>query len=70
MKDAHVGEAGFFIDILAAAMVDAVTTGHITQLQTTITPEGSAKAKLVRLIVVPEEMEIVRQLGGKFTRPA
>lgn len=61
-------EGELFLDLLINAMSTAATTGEITQLQTTITPERTAKAKLVRIIVVPEEMEIVRPLGGKFTR--
>ncbi len=68
MKDKHTSEADLFLDLLLAAMQDAATTGHITQLQTTIMPAGATKAKLVRLVVVPEEMEVVRPLGGKFTR--
>lgn len=69
MKDKHATEGELFLDLLIAAMQDAAMTGHITQLQTTITPEGTAKAKLVRLVVIPEDMEVVRPLGGKFTRP-
>jgi hypothetical protein len=62
-------ETNIFLNLLIAAMQDAVLTGHISQLQTTITPEGTSKAKLLRIIVVPEEMEIVRPLGGEFKRP-
>lgn len=69
MKDKHASEGELFLDMLLAAMQDAATTGHITQLQTTITPEGATRSKLVRLVVIPEEMEVVRPLGGKFTRP-
>ncbi len=61
-----VDEPKTFLDILIAAMNDAVIEGKITQIQTTITPEGTTKAKLLRIIVVPEEMEYVRQVGGKF----
>lgn len=45
-----------FIDLLLASMLDAATGGHLTQLQTTITPEGK-KSKTVRIIIVPEEMQ-------------
>lgn len=64
-----MNEGELFLDMLIAAMKDAVLNGKITQLQTTMTPEETGKAKLLRIIVVPEEMEIVRQLGGRFTRP-
>lgn len=69
MKDKRTSEADLFLDCLVTAMEEAVTTGHITQLQTTITAPKVGKPKLVRLIVVPEEMTIVRPLGGKFTVP-
>lgn len=69
MKDKHTSEADLFLDMLLAAMEDAVSTGHITQLQTTITAPKVGRAKLVRLIVVPEEMQVVRPVGGKFTVP-
>lgn len=62
-------EAEIFLNMLIAAMADAVTEGKIAQLQTTITPEGTTKAKLVRIIVVPEEMDHVREIGGKFKAP-
>lgn len=64
-----MNETEMFLEMLCAAMEDAAETGHITQLQTTITAPKVGKPKLVRIIVVPEEMEIVRPLGGKFTRP-
>lgn len=57
-----------FLDLLLAAMQDATIEGKCTQLQTTITPPGH-RAKLVRLIVVPEEMDYVRtDPAGKFQR--
>lgn len=45
-----------FLDILIAAMKDAATSGKLTQLKTTIAPDGK-KVKIVRLIIIPEEME-------------
>ena len=45
-----------FLHILVAAMADAVTQGKLTQIKTTIAPDGK-KVKLVRLIIVPEDME-------------
>jgi hypothetical protein len=62
--------AAEFEALLIAAMLDAAVSGECTQLQTTITPPGKG-AKLVRIIVVPEEMEFVRPKGvGPFRRPA
>lgn len=59
-----------FLDLLTASLLDAAVEGKITQLQTTITPPGKS-AKLVRIIVVPEEMDFVRgQPTGPFGRPA
>lgn len=46
-----------FIDLLIAAMKDAAIERKLTQLKTTITPEETGKAKHVRLIVIPEEMD-------------
>lgn len=46
-----------FLDMLIAAMHDAAIERKLTQLQTTITPGGSGKAKIVRIIVIPEEMD-------------
>lgn len=63
-----MSDAETFLALLLAAMEDAATTGHITQLQTTITPKAVGRAKLVRLIVVPEEMDYAKQSDGKFTR--
>lgn len=58
-----------FIDILAAAMLDAAAEGKCSQLQTTITPPGK-RATLIRIILVPEEMDWVRGAeGGEFRRP-
>lgn len=61
--------ANQFLDILAAAMLDAATEGKCSQLQTTITPPGK-RATLIRIIIVPEEMDWVRSdSGGEFRRP-
>lgn len=45
-----------FLNLLIAAMTDAAVEHKLTQLKTTISPDGK-KAKLVRIIVIPEEME-------------
>lgn len=63
-----MNEANIFLNLLIAAMSDAAVEGKITQLQTTITPEGTTKAKLVRIVVMPEEMDHVRPIGGQFKR--
>jgi hypothetical protein len=45
-----------FGDMLFAAMMDAATQRKLTQLQTTISPNGKS-AKIIRIIVIPEEMD-------------
>lgn len=45
-----------FLDMLVAAMMDAAVEKKMTQLKTTIDPDGKG-AKYVRLIIVPEDME-------------
>jgi len=58
-----------FLELLAAAMCDAAVEGRCCQLQTTITPPGKG-AKLVRIVVIPEEMDFVRPTTtGPFRRP-
>lgn len=58
-----------FLDLLVAAMMDAAIEGKCTQLQTTISPPGKG-SKLVRLVIIPEEMDFVRGSGtGQFKRP-
>jgi len=62
--------SGQFLDLLMAAMLDAVVDGKTCQLQTMITPPGMTKPRLLRLIVVPEDMDLVRPTGvGPFQRP-
>lgn len=45
-----------FLEILIAAMKDAVEEGKLTQLQTTIST-GLKKVKVVRIIIVPDELD-------------
>lgn len=45
-----------FLNMLVAAMMDAAVENKMTQLKTTISPDG-VKSKMVRLIIVPEDME-------------
>jgi hypothetical protein len=50
------GEA--FIDMLIACMTMAAKEKKLTQLQTTISPDGTRKnMKVVRIIIVPEDMD-------------
>lgn len=61
---------GEFTSLLIAAMLDAAVEGKCTQMQTTITPPGKSP-KLVRIVVVPEELDFVRASStGPFRRPA
>ena len=46
-----------FLDVLLAAMHDAVLEGKLTQFATQFQPEGTKGLKRVRIIVVPEEMQ-------------
>ncbi len=50
-------KAEAFIDLLIAAMTDAAVSRNLSQLKTTITPEGTTKAHIVRIIIVPESMD-------------
>lgn len=45
-----------FIELLIAAMKDAVLEKKLTQLQTQLDPDGKG-LKQCRIIVVPEDME-------------
>lgn len=45
-----------FMDLLIAAMLDAATEGHNTQLKTSIDPDDGKGIRFVRIIVIPEEM--------------
>ena len=54
-----------FLDLLIAAMLDAATELKLTQLQTTITPEGCSP-QIVRVVVIPEQMQF--HLDGKGNR--
>lgn len=47
-----------FQDLLIAAMKDAATERKMTQLKATITPEGRTIPQVVRIIVVPESMDM------------
>lgn len=51
-------QAETFLDILVAGMNDAATNRKLTQLKTTITPTGRTKPEHVRIIIVPESMDM------------
>lgn len=48
-----------FMDMLIAALEDAASSGSLTQLSIQLDPtEGKGPLKRVRVIVVPEEMQV------------
>lgn len=53
MKQAEV-----FIDLILAAMTDAAVERKLCQLKTSIQPKGHARPSLVRIIIVPENMDM------------
>lgn len=56
-------KADAFIGLMVAAMKDAAIEKKMTQFKTTITPEGTGQPVFVRIIIVPEAMEIERPEG-------
>lgn len=66
--DAHDKRAWAFEDLLIAAMKDAALNRQMTQLKATITPTGSPKEIHVRIIVVPEQMDVEWPQGLEKTR--
>ncbi len=56
-------ETGFLMDLLAAAMMDAVTEHHITQLKARVMVGNEARE--VRLVIMPEEMSVEFRRPGK-----
>lgn len=53
------GPAEAFLDLLVAAMQDAIQTGRCCQLQTQLRNDKPPhKMEMVRLIIVPEKMDI------------
>jgi hypothetical protein len=51
------GSAEAFMDLLIAAMRDAALNKKLTQLQTQLDPDGSGRLRVVRIVVIPEEMD-------------
>ena len=47
-----------FLELLLAAFDDAANEGKLTQLQTQFVPKGKKKLEVVRLIVIPEKMDV------------
>lgn len=62
-------KADAFGDLLFAAMKDAAIEMKLTQLKTTITPEETGKATLIRIIIVPEQMQFESVGPGGFEKP-
>lgn len=46
-----------FLLMLEAIMIDVAEEGNITQLQSTYTPPGEQFAKVLRIVVIPEELD-------------
>jgi len=46
-----------FLEILVAAMKDAVLEAKITQLKTQLDARGNGKLEQVRIVILPEKME-------------
>lgn len=57
-KDDQTNKAEVFGDLLLAAMKDAAIERKLTQLKTTITPQETGRATLIRIIIVPETMDV------------
>lgn len=51
-----------FLDLLSAAMLDAATSSKMSQLQLTVGVPGTIKGKVVRVIIVPDDMDYL--MGG------
>lgn len=47
-----------FEDLIIAGMLSAAIERKMTQFKTTITPPGRTTPQLVRIIIVPETMDI------------
>lgn len=46
-----------FLNILIAAMKDAVESGELTQIKTTMLNEKTGKVEYVRMVIMPEVMQ-------------
>lgn len=55
-----------FAELLLAAMKDAAKENKMTQLKSIIDPDGDGKIKKVRIIVIPEEMDVELTEGKAF----
>ena len=52
-----------FGDLLLAAMMDAAVERKMTQFKTELDPKGDGRMVQVRILVVPETMDIERPRG-------
>lgn len=57
-SDREQEQANAFIDLLIAALMDAAGARKMTQLKTTCQPPGHTRPQMVRIIIVPETMDI------------
>lgn len=55
-----------FLGLLGAAMLDAAETLHLSQFQTSITPEGAIVGKVVRLIIAPDFIDSIARSRGSI----
>ena len=46
-----------FINVVAGLMERAAAKGELNQIQTVITPQSTGKRRVVRIIIVPEDMD-------------
>ena len=58
MSNEDKNKAEVFLDMLLAAMRDAACERKLTQLKTTITPSGKTKPEIIRIVIVPETMDV------------
>lgn len=58
MKQSGHDEGDTFVGLVIAAMKDAAVERKLTQLKVAITPEGTKRTVHVRIIVVPESMDM------------
>ena len=58
-----------FLEMLVAAMKDAVCEGKLTQLQTQIQSPKDRRLEVVRIIVIPEKLQHTWPLGAPAGTP-
>jgi hypothetical protein len=58
MKKSEPSEIKAFDELLVAAMLDAAIERKMTQLKARITPKETGRETFLRIIVVPETMDV------------